>query len=416
VTISRTRRLAGSVVLLGMLTGCSQVYPGSAQRDPGHDADTVNLALLDTGNYPTKPRDPLGNAEDAAAGAVLEGHRLAENVVFPFDVDKTLLKVGRMGTGVMRRPKAVGAYLESSGLAAAVEPHNYITGYAASANDAHAPDFNQNLYLQNAVLVFKTEADAAAAAAAMADASNTRTSAIDNNALTVTALTIPNHPETVARTWSQHFDLLNKTTYSVIAFTPRGRNVLVQRAISQQDTATATDLATRALDQQLPLIDRFTPTAPDQLVNLPKDPSGLIARMLLPDEDNRTVENGTYGPHGALVFQPDLLAAPALFNELGIDLLIEEDGFLTRAKDAASAERFLDSLAGTQAKSGWEDTDGVAGLPAARCMSKKPDSADGASQYWCAIPQDRFVLEMNAGQALVARQKLAAGYLMLTTS
>jgi len=416
VAISRIRILAGSTVLLVLLTGCAQVYPGDAQRDPGHDANTVNLALLDTGNYPTKPRGPLGNANDAAVGAVLEGHRLAENVVLPFEVDKTLLKVGRMGTGVMKRPKAVGAYLESSELAGAVEAHNYITGYAASANDAHAPDFNQNLFLQNAVLVFKTETDAAAAAAAMADASNTRTSAIDNIPLTVTPLTIPNHPETVARTWSQHFDLLNKTTYSVIAFTPRGRNVLVQRVISQQDTATATDLATKALDQQLPLIDRFTPTAPDQLVNLPKDPSGLIARMLLPDKDNQVVENGTYGPHGALVFQPDLLAAPALFNELGVDAVIEEDGFLTRTKDAASARRFLDSLTKSQTASGWKPIDGVAGLPEARCMSLKSDSAGGTTNYWCAVPQDRLVLETNEGQELVAKQKLAAGYLMLTAS
>lgn len=232
---------------------------------------------------------------------------------------------------------------------------------------------------------------------------------------TASPLSLPGHPETLAPTWTQYYQSLNRTVHTVTAFTPHSRYVLVQRAISEESHVNAIDLVTRALERQLAQIDSFSPTPFDQLTSLPRDPSGLIARMLLPDEGNRTPQNGTYGPHAALVLQPSLLANPSLVDDLGIDLVIEEDGLLTRAKDAASAQTFLGSLAAVRTDLGWRKIDGIPGLTAAQCLKKPAASQFSSDLFWCAVPHDTLVLENSSSQESEAKQKLAAGYLMLDT-
>lgn len=82
-TVSRAATLAASMILL---SGCTTVYPGIGVRDPYADQN-VNLSLLDTGNYPTKPSEPLGTAGNRDDGARAEARRMAEVVLVPFEVD-----------------------------------------------------------------------------------------------------------------------------------------------------------------------------------------------------------------------------------------------------------------------------------------------------------------------------------------
>lgn len=407
------RRQGAAAVVLAtigtLLTGCAQVHSGSAQRADGFEANTVNPALLDTGNYPTKPRDPLGKAGTSDEGAILEGQRLADYVVIPFEVNPALTSATRTTTGVMATPDSVGDMLSNASLAQAIAPHHFVAGFAASNTE----------HFINVALLFQTDADANAAAADIPTAvGSTKTSALDHTPLPTTAVTIPGHPGTSASSWSSYHPSVNATNVSVLAVTTHQRLLLLQMydspADNGPDTTSATTLIGKTLDQQSALIDRFAPTVPDQLANLPMDPSGLRARMIPRNRDERTADNGSYGSHGALTFQPaQPVAAQKIFTEVGVDLFIYEDGFLTRTRDAAGAQALLDWEAADQASRGWQPDDGVPALPAARCQSRV--SRGVTTGFWCGVTNDRLVLESTGMKKEDVRQKLAAGYLMLVT-
>ncbi|MCB0929399.1 MAG: hypothetical protein KDB70_16120 [Mycobacterium sp.] len=403
------RRQAAAAVLAAvglLLSGCAQVHSGSAQRADGYDANAVNPALLDTGNYPTRPRTPLGTAGTVAAGAILEGHRMADHVVIPFQVDPALTSKVIVNCDVLNTPESVGQSLFTKGLTPAVAAHNFVTGFVAANTGT----------LQNAVLMFASDEDAAAAAAAMMTAVTTQTSPTDHTPISVTPIVIPGYADTAAVQWTVRYESLKSSDTLMAAVTGHGRYVLLQRLYVQQSSANdPMTLVSRTLDQQIPLIDGFTPTAPDQLVNLPMDPSGLQARMITPKKDERTAFNGSFGRHAALLFQPNWpVAAQKTFDELGVDLLINEDGVATRTKDAASAQKYLDWEATSQTTYGWHAIDGVAALPAARCQRKEPEYSSDTVTFWCGVAVDRVVLEITSSYENDAKQKLAASYLMLT--
>lgn len=60
-------------------------------------ADGVNVALMDTGQYPTHAGHPLGTAGKARKGAYLDAVRMPEFVVGPWEVDAALQNPGSPG-------------------------------------------------------------------------------------------------------------------------------------------------------------------------------------------------------------------------------------------------------------------------------------------------------------------------------
>jgi len=74
-----------------MVAGCSTVEHGNAVRaSGGPPPGTVDVTLLDPGNYPTKPLAPMGAAGTPATGALLDAQRMADFVVGPWEVDPAL--------------------------------------------------------------------------------------------------------------------------------------------------------------------------------------------------------------------------------------------------------------------------------------------------------------------------------------
>jgi hypothetical protein len=87
--LSAARSLMLAVVWAGMLAGCVAKVSGVAVKTPV--TDTANVALMDTGNYPTTLGHMFGTAgDDKFAQSLLEAHRLADFVVGPWQVNDTL--------------------------------------------------------------------------------------------------------------------------------------------------------------------------------------------------------------------------------------------------------------------------------------------------------------------------------------
>ncbi|BBZ67437.1 hypothetical protein MINS_28660 [Mycolicibacterium insubricum] len=411
--MKRAHRLSAILVLTtvgSFLTGCAQVHSGSVQRADGYDANTVNPALFDTGNYPTKPRAPIGTAGSVNVGRLVEAHRVAENTLLPFQADPTLNHADL--PWVIATNRALADYLGNDAIATAVDSHNLIAGFQTRAKD-NDDNTQTTKELSNTVVIFGSATDAAAAPTAIT-ASDPPIDSYTKSPYPTTAITIPRHPE--SRAWAYQARRTDTSSWQIVeAFTARGPYLLAQQAKAQSPAAAA-DLIAATLDQQGPLIDGFTPTPPDQLASIPLDPSGLEARILLPANRDRTVENGVYGPHGALAFysRPDEMQRR--FTEAGVDLYGHEQSSVLRTRDAKAAGTLLNFTAMNYQRAGYEVTAVVNGLPGARCLRQREAYPGASRTIHCLAQADRYVIDVHAPQETNAKQMVAAQYLLLMST
>lgn len=394
---STMRRLPVGLIfaaLVAVLAGCSTTVAGSAAKTTvPAPAGAVDLALLDAGNYPTKPRPPLGTAGNTDKGALLEGARLANNVVGPWQLDPTLIANTHAGEG----PGNFAAAFSVATAQAAVA-HQLLAVFKSNRTNA-AGDRD----LINAVMRFPSPQDAAAAAADMTAASTH--SEVLGDPIDRDPIPIPRYPATSGLV---HFwDTLGK--WSVEAFTAHGPYVLSQYSGSTQSAEAATELIAATLDKQGPLIDAFQPTPIDQLKDLPIDPDGLLARTLPLDKGAGSV----YGPTAQLHFDNDPIKTKAFFDDAHLQQVAGARVQVYQTPDGASAKKIVDGFAAETAQHGFGPAAGVKGLPDAKCLTQKGTSAMDTS-FYCVAVVDRFAVEVSATQERDAHQLISAQYLMLT--
>lgn len=245
--------------VVATLAGCTTTVSGSvAMTTVAAPADAVDLALLDPGNFPTKPRPPLGKAGSANAGPFLEGIRMANNVVGPWEADPGLIRHVLPSAGP--EPNTFAAAFSEDGRRAALDHHLVALFTTNRSNAADDKD------LINAVLRFPTPEDAGAAAPDMVVALANFKSG--DTPTRFDPIAIPRHPDTAGLT--AHYGSPGK--WGVDAVTARGTYVLVQWVESKVSAEAAAELVAATLDKQGPLIDQFQPTPVDQLKDLPIDP------------------------------------------------------------------------------------------------------------------------------------------------
>src|SRR4051812_21390819 len=278
-----------------LLASCSTAINGEAVKAAGGPPPgQIDVALLDVGNYPTKPR-PVGTAGNPELGAIVEGQRMANYVTGPWEVDPTLIRGSANGALVIKNAGAVKFVLPEP-LAAPAARHNFITGYYTAREDTDHKE------LDNAVLRFADPASAADAAKEIGDAAAAEP--VVNPP--VTPAPIPGHPDTagLSQTFTESAKKLQWT--QVRAFTAHGPFVLVMSAQATDNLDTAVGLIAKALDLQVPLIDQFTPTDSARLAELPVDPTGLLARTLPISPTAASVNQlAVYQRRGSLQLQAD---------------------------------------------------------------------------------------------------------------
>lgn len=363
-------------------------------REP--QAAAVNISELDSGNYPTKPQPPWGEAGSDAKGALVEAARLADYVVGPWEADPKLTEAGLRGAVIIKDASAVTLVLHEK-IAPAAGEHGFITGFFTQRANAAPKDTS----LLNTVMIFPDPAAAAAAAADFSDRALDPETIINDDPVPTT---IPGHPDAPAVTYSAN----GWTT--VQAITPHGPYVLLQRAETTLGIDPGAALVAKTLELQASAIAGFKPTPPQDLAKLPIDPTGLLARTL-PDtsEHPAVVDNLVYGPHATLLFQSDPAPTATLFKDTGTELMSKADANLYQAADGKGAQRIVDTFVAEVKTAGFKPVDGVKGLPESRCLQ-----ADG--QFWCMAVGDRYAIEVDSNQLKDAHQKIAAQYLILMST
>jgi hypothetical protein len=400
--------LTAAVVIL--LAGCTSTVNGAAvlASQPA-GGDGANVALMDTGRYPTRPSHPLGTAGSAAIGAVLEAQRMAEFVVGPWEINAKLRRLNILANGVTTDLQSIKDELPEPipGVASA---HGLITAFASSRKSS---DNLSILAMTNLVMRFP---DAGAATAA-ADEMAAKTGALPDPPRS--PIVLQNNPD--AHAWAH--DYFEDST-RVESFTAHGPYVLYQGVQSQKspspDSASfAQQFAGFALDHQKQLIDRFTPTDPAKLAELPLDPTGMLLGRTLPTTELGTAALvGIWQPQGWLHFEVDPVASAARYAAAGVEVIAKGLTTVYRTNNRGGAARMVQrettdpSLSVTQIS-------GVPGLPNARCAKRQgllgigATLSEGLAHFRCVTAADTYAYIAYSDNEKDVKQQTAAQYRIL---
>lgn len=401
-------RIAGAFVAITIAVtavGCTREAP-APQPKAAEQADAksgeVDASALDPGNYPTKPLPPMGNGGDRQHVAVLEANRIAEVVVGPWEVDPALIAPGQLGMAFGGTPIIFGTLnrVADKEVADAGRP-GHISGFTSIRKGE-----NKKL-LTNTVLEMENPEAAKAAAHAMPQTLLDFASKYEFRQST-SVMPIPGHGDTFAVASTSKYPNEEGLLQRVNAFTARGPFVLMQSAETGGDIAEAVSLVAKTLDLQIPAIDSFTPTPPAELANLPRDPSGLLARALpVPPKGETFLNNATFGPRGMLHYESDPIAAGKVFRDAGVDVAVMADGIVYRARDNAAAKTLATEYTATSPATGTTPAEAVPNLPGATC------SRIGDQNHVCTGAFDRDVFVVSGPRLNDVHQKAAAQYLIL---
>lgn len=401
----RPAATGAAVLAAGLIgTACTTVVDGTADRPPGGPAPgTVDVSLLDTGNYPTRPAPPLGTAGTAERGGLVEGVRMAEHVVGPWEVDSAFIQAVRPTT-VYKDPAALRQLLLERGAAAAGK-HNFVTGFSSARRTE--PD---RMSLVNAVLRFADPQSAAAAATEFAELSLQPNDDLPR----AQPVSVPNHPATRASTYETTPPGSAAPETAVDAYTARGPFVLIQSAATPDGVGSAADIIARTLDQQIPAIDAFVPTPVSELADLAVDDSGLLARTVPQTGDEIPADtNQAYGPHAALHFQSSPLNSAQLFTDTGMDVWARGKASVYQVRDGEAAVKMFEQFVSESQDSGGKPVASVPNIPDSRCLQHEETLG---TYVVCFAVVDRYVIEAGSVQIADVHQLSAAQYAMLVAS
>lgn len=389
-----------------LLTSCGHTVPGFAVP-AAQPPTTVDVSRLDPGSYPTAPAPPLGDAATDDAGRLAEGQRMAGYVVGPWQVDARFVDGGAGSAAIVTEPGKLGSMVWTT-LAIAAGHERFLLAFSSDRRDSQG-----RTALRNTALLFASADAAATAAQAMGrnamDADMSITVGAQIPSEPIRAVPIPGHPDTTGVLLT-HVDG-GVTVPELTAITAHGPVVVVQVARSAESVEQAAGFASRTLDLQIPLIDRFTPTDPAQLANLSLDPTGLLARTLPPMSVGASLANATYDRNGALHLEDHPIEAGAALAEAGVDVVTVGQDTVYQAADAEKAQQLSEKLGEVIAGGGSaQAVQQVPGLPQSRCFGM---TGGLIARHWCVAAVDRFVIKAAAQQLVSAQQQVAAQYRML---
>ncbi|OBJ70184.1 hypothetical protein A5643_00910 [Mycobacterium sp. 1274756.6] len=373
-------------------------------RDPHSDPNVVNANLLDTGDYPTTPSDPLGTAGSREAGALVEARRMAEAVLVPFEVDKRFDKSGNDVTPFTDQGRLNTILYSNQSIGNAAGRHNLVAGFLTSAQSSE----NALMKISHIVMRFGSPQDATDAVNDMAEHSEA-----DSQFNKRHPRPIADRPD-IQVFWDEDDKETGKFR-GLHTYTAHGPYVIAD-LVGSETVDEAIELAVAAIDKQRAALDGFEATPVDKLADLPLDPDGLLAHTLpYPKGATKSDANGVYGQHGALHFMMNPLRDQQLFDDAGVTEMARGFATVYQTRNATAAAKVAADFAvqiGELTYPKYVADEPINGLPAARCL--KPDGETSRPMFRCVAYVDRYVMEAAGSDTESARRALAAQYVMLS--
>ncbi|MFD3507990.1 hypothetical protein [Nocardia sp. NPDC058666] len=394
-----TARLAlGALAVL--LVGCGTV-DGAAV--PGE----IDVRTLDVGSHTTAPAD-IEAGRKPTDGPILEGLRMAGAVVFPREVDSTLRH--NWGSDVLDTPRRTSDVSAISNVNLPVlERHRMIVGFdiaeGSQAFDKAKPAIETDARVTRVVLLRFPGKETAATAARELEAADFGVSP-DNQ-----PVPIPGYPAAHAH-WRPGIKTIGATF---------AHGEIVVSMFLQHPTPDIDALARRVaaiLDAQVPLLDEFTPTAPDRIAELPRDPDDLLRRTLIPGPSNQQIAISSR-EFSAWIGRASLHYRPAEPEELGAAW---DRGGVDAVANSYSTTlfRFRDDASATDFGTTWQETLSTAAhpvaapddVPGARCAERR----EGKALTRCYVSYRDYGAFVSGAEATGVRQQAAAQYALLANA
>ncbi|ORA23042.1 hypothetical protein BST12_08255 [Mycobacterium angelicum] len=398
-----------AALVASVLVGCSHTSP-AAHPVPEPPAVSVNPSLLDPGKYPISPLAPLGDAGSEQAGRLVEGRRMASFVVGPWQADAGLT-VSSTEAGVVENYSQISRVVW-----APIEGGAYNLPFVVGfTSERQTPGPEPQMSLRNAVLRFADPGAASAAAQGMSGRARDFPrvpSAVPILIEPERVISIPGHADAAGTLLT--FQDGSQTVRELTTLTAHGSFVLAQVARCAAGPDCEASLTARTLDLQLPLIDTFQPTAPEQFAALPLDPTGLVARTVpLPADQATSTSAAAYPPPGALHLEDDPVKAGPALTAAGVDYVSVNLTTVYQARDPAGAQALSQALSDAAAATpAAQAAASVPGLPQSRC-TRVPGASGLVPRYRCLGTAGRYAIKTSARQLDSAHQQMAAQYRIL---
>ncbi|HEX2285441.1 MAG TPA: hypothetical protein VHI10_11580, partial [Mycobacterium sp.] len=345
-----------------------------------------------------------GESNCDVSATVLEGIRMADAVADTSQFDSPLLYAWQADP--VADTASLVPVLGEAGKQV-LDQHGWLAGYRATyADQPRQPDGSvPPVYVGLSIMLlrFPDEAAAAAAAAALEAANWT------DLARTV-AVPLPKHPDVNAR--------YTPGTGALMVDAPIGPFVVhLMLEAPPQGIETLVGELDPVLDAERTLLKDFKPTPPTQISALPRDPDGLLARMVTTDPDRETpvsVTFAVYGPTGALRDQPPSVRKDKLYRKWGVDrLAVSGDQHLYRVRDHQAALDMLGEF--TAQRAGREhEIEADPNIPDERCF-QSDNPAPGEPAFVCRVVVNNFYTSVRANTASNVKEKAAAQYALLAS-
>lgn len=348
-------------------TACAQTVAGHA----GPGMAPVATTELDYGLFPTEPSKFEMEISTSADIYSLESRRMLGYLVSPYRVDpefRYLENTELIAAGTSPTPNLLPTEFEP------IAEKNFFVSGVVTARANNNPRTEKRLTV--AILRFGNDDYARAAATEYSAAMDVLT---------------PGRQRIDIAGYSGAHAALAPSRDRAQLFAATGPFVVVA-AISApaSEAALMGERLKKLLDLQFDALEGLTPTPPDDMLDLPTDPDGIMS-MTLPSEFQGSAAFsellGAYSPSAYLHMEPDAEAVHD-YEAFGVDLVARNNATVYRT--AGLSQAFALQTALTRPGRYDEQIDGPPGLDDARCVQRDYYTALFQT-FFCAVVYDRYV-------------------------
>ncbi|HTI74624.1 MAG TPA: hypothetical protein VL634_06480 [Mycobacterium sp.] len=396
-----------------LLAGCGKTVAIAPPSATSSKPPAVDAATLDTGKYLTLPRK-LGQVASEEEGRMAEAIRMAEAVADPTGVDPSL--VVQTVFGPLITPSDVASNISLTGqavVAPVLAKYGMVSGRVLMASNTELDPSGEQKPEQDVktVMIMLLR---------FPDAASAKSAAVEMDAADF-AVSPENVPVPVTKypTAHGHWRSTHPSLASTLAHNDFVIHVLVLNPTPNLETLTG--MVEKTFDQEIAVLDKFQPTPVLRIAKLPKDPYGLIGRLvdLTPGtEPSLSTTVASYGPNGARQVENEREMKDKAYETAGVDqagVWVDPKlggSSLLRARDHDAAAKLMDVEIATDPDVD-HPVDGVKGLAGSKCFALKPEASTEGFKFECYLQYDRYVAGTYSGDEADTRQRAAAQYALL---
>ncbi|MEU4598263.1 hypothetical protein [Nocardia sp. NPDC023988] len=376
--------VSAAIAAICMISGCGE--------DAAHST-TVDTGMLDSGNYPTSPRD-VEAVRSPAAGAIRESVRIGEHSPIPFEYDHRFAYGPDYPRFQIITPQEP-PYIDEFGLERA-DFHTEFPGFVAGWHNfaTRRPQMNMGRIIDTYTLRFETPEQARGVAEKMSRLSAGETRTVQNYPGSYTKLTVGETSK--LRTWLPHEDMV-----LYIRVTDH-----VSRPFVESDNLAIVE---RFFDTQIEGLRDYKRTPVGEVATQAIDIDGLLSRTL--PADKPLTRHTIYPAHVALSLSRTPARTALAYTDAGVDLVVVADAFVYRTRDPEAAERLSSAFDDTAiSPNQTPKADPPPGLPSAVCFTGDPDMNISPN---CRFTVGRYVVRVPGTNLQDAHQRAAAQYRLL---